>query len=74
MSNYTIKNYKIILKIFAKSVYIFILRGIIIVPNKINVIKQERIADDLSYLWTMTIPSNKKVKAYLILLILLAFY
>lgn len=40
MSNYTIKNYKIILKIFAKSVYIFILRGIIIVTNKINVIKQ----------------------------------
>ena len=40
MSNYTIKNYKIILKIFAKSVYIFLLRGIIIAPNKINVIKQ----------------------------------
>ncbi len=40
MSNYTIKNYKIILKIFAKSVYIFLLHGIIIVPNKINVIKQ----------------------------------
>lgn len=39
MSNYTIKNYKIILKIFVKSVYIFISRGIIIVPNKINVIK-----------------------------------
>lgn len=40
MSNYTIKNYKIFLKIFAKSVYIFLLRGIIIVTNKINVIKQ----------------------------------
>ncbi len=40
MSNYTIKNYKKILKIFAKSVYIFLLGGIIIVPNKINVIKQ----------------------------------
>ena len=40
MSNYTIKNYKIILKIFTKSVYIFLLRGIIIVTNKINVIKQ----------------------------------
>lgn len=40
MSNYTIKNYKIILKIFAKSVYIFLLRGIIIVQNKINVIKK----------------------------------
>ena len=39
MSNYTIKNYKIILKIFAKSVYIFLLSGIIIVTNKINVIK-----------------------------------
>ena len=40
MSNYTIKNYKIILKIFAKSVYIFLFHGIIIVPNKIKVIKQ----------------------------------
>lgn len=40
MSNYTIKNYKIILKIFAKSVYILLLYGIIIVTNKINVIKQ----------------------------------
>ena len=39
MSNYTIKNYKIILKFFAKGVYIFLLCGIIIVTNKINVIK-----------------------------------
>lgn len=39
MSNYTIKNYKIILKIFAKSVYIFLSHGIIIVTNMINVIK-----------------------------------
>ncbi|KXB69881.1 hypothetical protein HMPREF1864_01244 [Peptoniphilus sp. DNF00840] len=40
MSNYTTRNYKKILKIFVKSVYILLFRGIlIIVQIKINVMK-----------------------------------